>query len=243
MAQACRGRVVQSVTRRGKHVVLTLDDGSCVMIHLRMSGRLEWAAPDEARSAADESRHVRAWWDFRGGGRLQLADSRKFARIAWTDDFEGASARIGIEPLSDAFTPAILAGLMRSRARQLKPFLLDQSIVTGLGNIYVDEALHRSGLHPLARTDSIGPDGARRLHGAIRRVLNRAIAANGTSFDWIYPGGQMQNHLRVYGRTGEPCRRCGTPIQYLRVGQRGTHVCPACQRTPRRGRTRAVPRA
>lgn len=234
------GRRIAAVTRRAKFIVLSLDSGEHVLVHLRMSGRLEWGAangnPSFARGAERREappRHARAWWDLEGGERLWLCDARKFGRILLTDDLPAATARLGVEPLGDEFTLERFAALLGSRSRQLKPLLLDQSVIAGLGNIYADEALHRAGLHPLARSDQLAPAQVARLHAAIRDVLRRAIRANGTSFDWIYPEGRMQAYLRVYGRAGRPCRRCGTPIRRIRVGQRGTHLCPVCQRRPR----------
>ncbi|MCK4342485.1 MAG: formamidopyrimidine-DNA glycosylase, partial [Phycisphaerae bacterium] len=130
--------------------------------------------------------------------------------------------------------------LLSARKRQLKPLLLDQSVLAGLGNIYTDEALYRAGLHPALRAHRLTNEQVRALHSAIRYILRLAIRRHGTSIDWIYPGGWMQKHLQVYGRAGEACRRCGTPIVALRVAQRGTHICPGCQ--PRDGKRRTTKR-
>jgi formamidopyrimidine-DNA glycosylase len=157
----------------------------------------------------------------------------RFARTA-----EEVLGELGPEPLQPEFTAAWLADALRARRRLLKPLLLDQTFLAGLGNIYADEALHRAGLHPLARSERIPPAAAARLRDAIRHVLGEAIAREGSSFDAFYrtpegrPGG-YQDQFRVYGRTGEPCRVCETPIRYLVVGQRGSHVCPTCQPRPR----------
>lgn len=242
------GRRIERLWRRAKYIVFDLDDGSHLLVHLRMSGRMEWATVDAAGTARrfdppgpkgqEPPRHARAWWDLDDGHRLWFCDARKFGRIVHTRDFVAATAGLGAEPLDDAFTPEALQALLLARRRRLKPLLLDQAVVAGLGNIYVDEALHGAGLHPLMPSDRLRDGEIDRLHAAIRDVLRRAIAANGTSFDWIYPDGRMQEHLAVYGRAGEPCRRCGARIEMLRVGQRGTHVCPRCQRVPSRTRTR-----
>ncbi len=122
-----------------------------------------------------------------------------------------------------------LPGRSRDHSRPLKPLLLDQSFVAGVGNIYADEAVHRAGLHPRLRSDRVTPAQARALWRAIRAVLREAIRWNGTTFDQVYGEGDFQRHLRVYQRTGRPCRRCGTPIRRIVVGQRGTHFCPRCQ--------------
>jgi formamidopyrimidine-DNA glycosylase len=220
------GRTICGVTRRGKFIILQLDDGTAVLVHLRMSGRLAW--DDETQ---DRPNHVRAWWRLDDGRRLLFCDARKFGRITFAHDFEAATAGLGPEPLERSFTVGRLAALLRARRRQLKPLLLDQTVIAGLGNIYTDEALFRARLHPLVSAHRLKSDQITRLHAAIRQVLRDAIRRHGTSIDWIYPGGWMQRHLRVYGRGGQPCRACGTPIQTLRIGQRGTHVCPKCQRS------------
>lgn len=214
-----------------------------------MSGRLEWAAesvrsftsPAEGRRYRAERQrpsHVRATWKLDDGSRLAFCDPRKFGRILYVRDLRAATAKLGPEPLARGFTVATLDRLLRGRRRQLKPLLLDQSAIAGLGNIYTDEALFRAGLHPTLRSDRVTRGGIVRLHRAIRQVLRLAIRHHGTSFDWAYPGGWMQDRLMVYGRAGQPCRRCRTAIVSLRIGQRGTHICPRCQPGPRPGRTR-----
>jgi formamidopyrimidine-DNA glycosylase len=142
--------------------------------------------------------------------------------------------------LGRGFTVARLKKELSTRARQLKPLLLDQSVIAGLGNIYADESLFRAGLHPRLRSSRLSDGQIAALHEAIQHVLRKAIRYRGTSFDRAYLGGSMQRRLMVYGRDGEPCRACGTAIISLRVAQRGTHICPKCQslngtwRTPRR---------
>jgi formamidopyrimidine-DNA glycosylase len=223
--RAIVGRVIRTVARRGKFIVFRFAGGGHLLIHLRMSGRMAWAdGPNHTPN------HIRATWDLDDGRRLLFCDARKFGRILYTDDLAAATAGLGPEPLDRCFTPAVLGRLLHQRRRQLKPLLLDQSVIAGLGNIYTDEVLFRAGLHPLVRSDRLTAAQVRRLHEAIRYLLRLAIRLHGTSLDWIYPEGWMQKRLMVYGRTGEPCRRCGTPIVALRVSQRGTHVCPCCQR-------------
>ena len=233
--QAVEGRRIARVWRRGKYIVFDLCDASGgvasggglvghLLIHLRMSGRFEWAS-DQRR----EPEHVRAHFDLDDRSRLLFCDARKFGRISYAADLAAATAGLGVEPLAPGFTTAVLGRLLRGRRRRLKPLLLDQSVIAGLGNIYADEALHAAGLHPLRRCDRLTADDVRRLRSAIRRVLQKALRYRGTSFDRMYLGGRMQRHLRVYGRAGKPCGRCGTGIRRLRVGQRGTHFCPRCQ--------------
>jgi formamidopyrimidine-DNA glycosylase len=226
--RSLRGRTIVRMGRRGKHMIFHLDDGSCLMVHLGMSGRLEWAGDH-----AVPPPHVRAEFQLSGAGRLLFCDARKFGRIRYADDLREACRHLGIEPLSRRFTVDALDRALEARSRQIKPLLLDQSVVAGLGNIYVDESLHRAGIHPLTPASRLTRAEVRRLHRAIGRVLREAIRRCGTSFDWVYPGGRMQHDLRVYGRGGEACRKCGTPIRRILVGQRSTHFCPACQRRRR----------
>ncbi|HPM22458.1 MAG TPA: DNA-formamidopyrimidine glycosylase [Phycisphaerae bacterium] len=218
------GQTIVRLTRRAKWIVFGLGDGSHLLVHLRMSGRFAWAAEQRW-----PPQHIRATWDLDDGHRLLFCDARKFGRIVHTRDLAAATADLGPEPLGRGFTPGRLGELLQGRRRQLKPLLLDQAVIAGLGNIYTDEALFRAGLHPLTRADQLTPGDVRRLHSAIRAVLRLAVRNHGTSIDWIYPDGWMQRRLAVYGRTGEPCRRCGTVIVALRVAQRGTHICPRCQ--------------
>ncbi len=238
--RAVCGRTIQRLDRRAKFIVFHLDDGGVLLVHLRMSGRFEWAAKHPSggtslghardRPGSDRPpRHVRATWELDDGHRLLFCDARKFGRIIHTRDLTAATAGLGPEPLSRSFTVAALGRLLGGRRRQLKPLLLDQAIIGGLGNIYTDEALFRAGLHPQCRSDQLRSPQVRRLHAAIRHVLRLAIRRHGTTIDWIYPGGWMQRSLMVYGRAREPCRRCGTSIQRLRLSQRGTHICPRCQ--------------
>ncbi len=226
VAGELRGQRVLRVARRAKFIVWELADGTALLVHLRMSGRFEWADASGPRRGP----HVRAEWTLDDGALLRFCDARKFGRILHTHDLQNSTGALGPEPLDAQFSAARLHELLRHRARRLKPLLLDQSVIAGLGNIYVDESLHRARLHPLSRADQLTPPQVSELHRAIRSVLRDAIRRNGTSFDWVYPGGAMQDHLYVYGRTGQPCRRCGTAIIALRVGQRGTHVCPTCQK-------------
>lgn len=226
--RATWNRTVMALTRRGKYVVMDLDDGGLLAIHLRMSGRLEW----RERTGQPPLPHTRAVWRFEDGSALVFCDARKFGRIESLPDAEHLGARLGIEPRGRGFTVERLAAALRGRRRRLKPLLLDQTTVAGLGNIYTDEALHRAGLHPLLASDFLTDRQLVRLHAAIREVLDEGIRRNGASIDWAYPGGRMQDHFRVYGRRGEPCTGCGSLIEYIRVAQRGTHLCPRCQPAP-----------
>ena len=138
-------------------------------------------------------------------------------------------ARLGPEPLDGSLTGEILHQRLQNRKRQIKPLLLDQGFIAGLGNIYTDEALNLARIHPLTRANGLTRKQAEALLIAIRTVLAEGIRRNGASIDWVYQGGDFQNYFRVYQRTGEPCPVCGTSIQKIVVGQRGTHFCPVCQ--------------
>jgi len=165
-----------------------------------------------------------------GAGRtLLFCDARKFGRLLHAVEPAAALAHLGPEPLARDFSAARLHVMLSARRRMLKPLLMDQTFLAGLGNIYTDEALFRARLHPERSAASLHRAEAARLHRAIRAVLRRGIAENGTSLDWIYPGGRMQDYLEVYGRAGRPCPACGRPIERILVGQRSTHLCPACQ--------------
>lgn len=225
LRRAALGRTIERVERRGKYIVLALDDASALLWHLKMSGRFEWDA-----DCAAERAHVRARLELSDGQRLLFCDARKFGRISHVSDPAAALAHLGPEPLERGFSARRLGRLLAGRRRALKALLLDQGFVAGLGNIYSDEALHRARLHPLRRADGLAAAEVRRLHRAVRAVLRQGIALCGTSLDWVYPGGRMQTRLRVYGRGGRACARCGAAIARIRVAQRSTHFCPGCQR-------------
>jgi len=217
--------------RRAKYFVFDFDDGRHLVGHLRMSGRL-YVGDDP------DPDYTRVSFALDNGQHLAFSDVRKFGRLALVDDVDGFLPHIGPEPLGPQLTADWLKAALRTRKRALKPLLLDQSFLAGLGNIYVDESLHRAGLHPLRRSDRVPAERAERLAESIRDVLTAAIEAEGSSFDVFYrtPEGQpgaYQDDFQVYGRDGKPCRTCGTTIVRLVVGQRGTHVCRRCQPAPR----------
>ena len=223
------GGTVTGVSRRAKFIVIALGDAH-LLVHLRMAGRLLLC-----RSAAIElvqDPYVRAAFHLDDGSVLLFRDVRKFGRLYLVQDPSEVVGALGPEPLADGFTPAVLRNCM-TRRRQIKPLLLDQHVVAGLGNIYVDEALWKARLHPLRRADTLNDDDIRRLHAAVRSVLTRAINDGGTTLrdyrDCEGEVGQHQYALAVYGRAGEACPRCGGAIERIVVGQRGTHICARCQ--------------
>jgi len=218
-----RGRTVAAVERRGKFLVFRLDQGA-LLIHLRMSGSVVLEPPGTPLSP-----YTRLWLALDDGRRLSFRNPRKFGRVWLVGDPREVTGALGPEPLDPSLTAETFAARLQAKRRLIKPLLLDQTFVAGLGNIYADEALHRAGIHPLSRSDAIPPERARLLWQSIRRVLREAIRYNGTSFDGAYGGGEFLSRLRVYQQTGRPCRRCRTPIARTLVGQRGTHFCPRCQ--------------
>lgn len=220
-----KGLVIRDVGRRAKYFVMDLTDFH-LFIHLRMSGDLYIKEGDAATE-----KHDRLILGLDPDeNKLVFNDTRKFGRVWLVQDPDEVIAGLGPEPLSDEFTAQMLYEGLQSRHRQLKPLLLDQSFLAGMGNIYTDEALHRARLHPLTASDVVNREQAGALWEAIRAVLQEGIRRNGASIDWVYRGGEFQNYFRVYDRKGQPCPVCGTPIERLVVGQRGTHICPNCQK-------------
>ncbi len=220
------GQTVQDIGRRGKFLLIQLSE-DVLVFHLRMSGDLLVEPLDDPVPA-----HHRLVLDLSGGLRLAFNDTRKFGRAWLVKNPQDLLAGLGPEPLDSALTPPDFYHMLHSRQRLLKPLLLDQSFLAGIGNIYADEALHLARLHPLMNSQDISFEQAERLLDSIRRVLQQGILTQGASIDWVYRGGDFQNHFRAYGRTGEPCPNCGTPIAHIIVGQRSTHYCPNCQRLP-----------
>ena len=225
------GQTIQSLSRRGKFLVFPLTDLT-LLIHLRMSGDLRKESTlADAGAPRPFEKHDRLALEFNNGQRLVFNDTRKFGRAWLVKDPAEVLGRLGPEPLDDLLTPDTFFEMLHFRSRQLKPLLMDQHFIAGLGNIYTDEALHLAKLHPQAVSDQITQEGSARLLIAIQEVLSEGIRRNGASIDWVYRGGDFQNYFSVYGRTGSPCPNCGTPIERLVVGQRGTHICPNCQRS------------
>jgi len=225
-----RGQTIQNVTRRGKYVVFELSRDA-LLIHLKMSGDLRMV-----KDSAPPDKHAHTIFHFSDGWQLRFSDTRKFGKVFLAARAEDVTGALGPEPLEPAFTAKRLAAMLAAKRRQLKPLLLDQTFIAGLGNIYTDEALHLAKLHPLRPSDSVTAEEARDLWKGIRRALRTGLRHNGASIDWVYRGGGFQNYFRVYDRAGEPCFRCGAPIRRIVVGQRGTHFCPQCQPLKKRRR-------
>lgn len=219
LAARLAGRSIESVTRRGKFIVIALDAGT-LAVHLGMTGKLLING-----SAGDHTHGIFTLDD----GVLLYDDPRQFGRIEWNP---ARVARLGPEPLEIGCEE--FRARLRKRNSRVKPLLLNQMFLAGLGNIYVDEALFASGIHPLAIASRLNASRAARLHQAIREVLSLAIEHRGSSIsDYVDADGkrgEFQLLHQVYGREGEACVTCGSPIRKIVVGQRGTHFCPRCQR-------------
>ncbi len=217
-------RQIQDVSRRGKFVVIHLDKRA-LLIHLRMSGDLRVDLPP----LSNPQYHDRLLLNFKDGSRLAFNDTRKFGRVWLLKSTESVFSSLGFEPFDEQLTDERFFSGLQKKKKQIKSLLLDQSFLAGLGNIYTDESLHRAGIHPLRLANSLTEEEAFRLLLSIRVILKDGIDRNGASIDWVYRGGDFQNNFRVYQRTGEPCSVCGTRIERIVVGQRGTHFCPKCQ--------------
>lgn len=214
------GRTIRSVGRYGKQLLIELDAGVLLHVKLGMTGAL--------LVNGVTGPHTRAVMEFSDGSRLQFDDIRQFGSIRIA-----ASAPDSLGPDALEIGQAEFAARLRTRRGRLKPLLLNQTFLRGLGNIYVDEALHRAGLHPLAAAERLSAARAAALHTAIVELLNEAIAHRGSSIsDYVDAAGErgsFQLLHRVYGKAGQPCCACGEPIRRIVVAQRGTHFCPRCQ--------------
>ena len=241
-ADAVAGREVLAVGRRAKQLVIELSGDAALTVHLKMTGQL-FVVP----AGSPEDAYLRLVLELADGRELRFRDIRKFGKVGLygRDPVSGelvtevggtaVFAAIGPEPLDDAFTLRDFRRRLRKRKGRLKSLLLDQSFVAGVGNIYADEALWRSKLHPLRTVGTLGVPDERHLYAAVRGVLGEAVERRGSSIDdYTAPDGDgsMQEVLDVYQRTGEPCRRCGRPIKRIVIGARSTHFCSWCQRLP-----------
>jgi formamidopyrimidine-DNA glycosylase len=226
------GQRIEGVDRRAKYVNLRLTRDH-LLIHLRMSGDLriepERREDDEPQPFAV---HDRVILHLDSGWRLVFNDPRKFGRMWLVGDDQSVLGGLGPEPLDADFSAEMLYDRLHSHNRQLKPLLLDQKVLAGLGNIYTDEALHLARLHPTQLASRLKRGEVAQLWAAIRSVMDEGIRRNGASIDWVYRGGDFQNSFTVYQRTGLLCPDCGTVIERKVVGQRGTHFCPVCQPEP-----------
>lgn len=227
-----RGQRIEAVGRRGKYLVIRLD-ADHLLVHLKMSGRLIIV-----RRAEPADPHAHVVFSLKGGDELRFRDPRKFGRVYLLADPSPILGRLGPEPLDAEFTARALRERLSGRRGRLKPLLLDQAFIAGMGNIYVDESLWAAEIHPMRTADSLTPAEMDRLHAAIQETLSRAVRLRGSSLsdagyrDLTGNPGEMQGTLNIFQRSGEACPRCGSVIERLVVSQRGTHVCGRCQQAP-----------
>ncbi len=229
LAGALVGRRIARVSRRAKRIVVGLDDGGEFFVHLGMTGRLGVFAPDAALLP-----HTHVVFELDDGVEVRFVDPRRFGGIVFLCEAVSGgrfSAPVGPEPLT--LRPAALLKRLRATRRPVKNALLDQSLIAGLGNIYVDESLHAAGIHPLTPAAAVSELDVRRLNRAIKTTLRRAIRHRGSTLrDYVDAdgvGGGFQLLHKVYARAGEPCRACGTAVERVVLGGRSTHFCPRCQ--------------
>lgn len=227
------GRQIVNTDRRGKYLLFPLDNGRTWIVHLRMTGQLH-VVPAQS----EVERHVHAVLELDNGQQLRYQDARKFGRFYLVEEPEDVVARLGPEPLSEAFTPIDLFNGLQGRRTAIKSLLLDQRVLAGLGNIYADEALFRAGIDPRRPANTLTQADCNRLHTAIRQTLATAIREGGSSLggsvltNYRRPTGvqgSFQRRHQVYHLAGKPCPICGTPIERIKLGQRSTHFCPHCQ--------------
>jgi formamidopyrimidine-DNA glycosylase len=237
-AAAMAGRDFKRAERRGKYLWLALDSEEALLAHLGMSGQMLVGDPDRPLSP-----HVRAWFTFTDGGPdLRFTDQRTFGHLMLVPFDHGVPApiaHIAPDPLEQAFDPREFTARLLRRHTGVKRALLDQSLVSGIGNIYADEALWQARLHWARATETLKSGEVSRLLGAVNDVLTEALKAGGTSFDALYvnvngESGYFDRSLQAYGRAGEPCSRCGTPIRRDAFMNRSAYSCPHCQPRPRR---------
>jgi formamidopyrimidine-DNA glycosylase len=220
------GKTIDSLDRRGKYLIFNLVGTQALIMHFRMTGAL-LLNPEKAAS------FVRAIFHLSDNSRLVFVDARRLGLIWLVEDITSVVGRLGVEPLSDRFTPAVLRWQLRQHHIPVKAALLEQSIIAGIGNMYADEALFAAGIHPLSKTDLLSDKEVRKLYHAIRDVLWFAIGHKGASVDtYVRPSGRLgraQLDFKVAHRHGGDCLVCGTPVQRIMVWNRGTYFCPRCQ--------------
>jgi formamidopyrimidine-DNA glycosylase len=233
------GMTISAVSRRGKYIGIEGEEGAFFTVHLRMTGKLlrELAAVDR--------KHVRLSFCFSDGSSLHFVDSRKFGRLRLWSSRGQSCPGLGPEPLKPASVLAVLSGL--STCRPIKTILLDQTILAGIGNIYADEALHAAGIHPQLPACQLSSGQRSKLSRVVPEVLEGAIRRKGTTLrDYRTVAGRdgkNRGYLRAYGRTGQPCFTCGTPIEKTRISGRSAHFCPCCQKgRPPKQRRDPVPK-
>jgi formamidopyrimidine-DNA glycosylase len=246
LGAAVSGRTIEGLGRRGKYLLLGLDGGQTLVMHLRMTGNLVLVEGDDVLDPSDgrrlyeaerstSARHLRARFVLDDGREVWFTDPRRFGEAFLIDDADlpVRFAKLGVEPFSPEFTAEALGEMAAGRTAPLKSFLLDQSGIAGVGNIYADEALYRARLHPLSPAGSMKPEHLVALRDAVVAALEAGIEAGGSSIDDYRDGrgekGTMQDEFLVHTRAGKPCPSCGGEIVRIVVGGRSTYFCPSCQ--------------
>jgi formamidopyrimidine-DNA glycosylase len=231
------GRTVLDVSRRGKYLWFPLDSGDAIIGHLGMSGQLLMQPAD-----AEDEKHLRIRFTFTDGGpELRFVDQRTFGGLSVSEggaELPDEIAHIARDPIDPLFDDETFIARLRGKHTEIKRALLDQTLISGVGNIYADEVLWRAQLHGARQTDQLTKPAVRRVLAHVRDVLGEAIVAGGTSFDELYvdvngESGYFDRSLNAYGREGQPCHRCGTPIRREQFMNRSSFSCPRCQPRPR----------
>ncbi len=233
------GRTVAGLRRRGKYLIIELDDGRAWVVHRRMSGNILYRQPSDP---PDD--YTRAVFELDDGHELRWTDLRKFGTMWLVDDHAEVIESLGPEPLEADFTPEVLRARAGRRSAPIKSVILDQTVLAGMGNLYTDEALHFAKIHPLRAANKLKPDDWRRLHEGILWALRMGIDGRGSSLgstlrDHINVDGapgQNQETVRAYGREAQPCYTCGTALRRIKVAGRSSVFCPTCQPPPRGAR-------
>ena len=230
--QDVQQKTITDVRRRGKFIHFPLSEGHLIA-HLRMSGDMRM----EKRIDANGSPLPKQPYDqvivaLDTNWRMVLSSIRKFSRMWYVLDPQTVLGKLGPEPLGPNLNPQKLYTMLHAHHRQIKPLLMDQTFIAGLGNIYTDEVLFAARIHPLRRSDTLSKAEATALYEAMQSILTQGIKKLGSSLDWMYRGGEFQNYFKVHQREGEPCPDCGCTIKKITVGQRSTYFCPCCQKAP-----------
>ena len=222
-------KTIVTAQRRGKFLHFPLSKGHLIA-HLRMSGdmRMERRLNDNGNPIPEEQ-YDQVVLNFDSAWRMILSSVRKFSRVWYVTDPQTVLGDLGPEPLGPNLNPDILYKMLQDHHRQIKPLLMDQTFIAGLGNIYTDEILFEARIHPLQVSDTLTKSDALHLYNAMQVVLDKAIEKLGSSLDWVYRGGEFQNYFKVHRREGEPCPGCSGTIKKITVGQRSTYFCPSCQ--------------
>ena len=228
-----KGKKITGISRRGKYLIIQLSGGLVMVVHLRMTGQLLYCSPEQERA-----KHTHVIFHLSNKYQLRFVDQRQFGKVQLLParDLDSLSSlrNLGVEPLSDEFSREFLKKGLRNKRVKIKPLLLEQEFIAGIGNIYADEALFRARVNPERVSATLNPREASRIYQAIREVLLEGIENKGTSIKDYIDGdgnkGSNQNNLRVYGRTGQSCIKCGTEIQRVVIRGRSAHFCPKCQK-------------